>query len=163
MALNFPANPVLNETFWDGYTTWQWNGVSWEIKDDGGGGAFATIAQYRAKVPNVSIPPDIVFGAAAPVVLPGTGTVTPDFSLGFNFSCALTANRTLANPLNVTPGQTGWINFTGSFSISTYGSSWRGPGGLKPAFSGSNNTLFYTALSASQILVSISSNHAALG
>jgi len=31
MALNFPANPELNDTFTDGITTWQWDGTAWNV------------------------------------------------------------------------------------------------------------------------------------
>jgi hypothetical protein len=32
MALSFPTNPQLNDTYTSGSTTWQWNGESWVIK-----------------------------------------------------------------------------------------------------------------------------------
>ena len=158
MALNFPNNPTNGQTFWDGFKTWQFNGVGWEIQDDGGGGAFATVAQYRAKAPLVSIPPDVVFAAAAPVVVSGAANITLDFSAGFNFSCVLTANRTLNNPSNVAPGQAGWIHFSGAFSITSYGSFWVKPGGLNPAFAGSLNMIYYQAISAYLIAISINPN-----
>jgi hypothetical protein len=31
MAINFPANPQINDTFTSGTTTWQWNGEAWII------------------------------------------------------------------------------------------------------------------------------------
>jgi hypothetical protein len=31
MAINFPNNPTVNETFSAGTTTWQWNGVAWAV------------------------------------------------------------------------------------------------------------------------------------
>lgn len=31
MALNFPANPVVDDTFTDGDTTWRWDGVAWIV------------------------------------------------------------------------------------------------------------------------------------
>lgn len=31
MALNFPSNPQLNDTYTQGTTTWVWNGVAWNL------------------------------------------------------------------------------------------------------------------------------------
>lgn len=31
MALNFPANPNISDTFTDGTSTWQWDGIAWNI------------------------------------------------------------------------------------------------------------------------------------
>jgi plastocyanin len=31
MALNFPGNPVINDTYTIDNTTWEWNGVSWNL------------------------------------------------------------------------------------------------------------------------------------
>ena len=31
MALNFPANPIVDDTFTDGDTTWRWNGTAWIV------------------------------------------------------------------------------------------------------------------------------------
>jgi hypothetical protein len=32
MAINFPNNPVLNQTLTSGSNSWVWNGSSWEVK-----------------------------------------------------------------------------------------------------------------------------------
>ena len=32
MAINFPNNPTLNQTFTSGSNSWIWNGTSWEVK-----------------------------------------------------------------------------------------------------------------------------------
>jgi len=59
-------------------------------------------------------------------------TITPDFSVGNNFSLTLGGNRTLANPTNLIAGQSGTIvisqDSTGSRTLS-YGSYWKYPGG----------------------------------
>ena len=70
-----------------------------------------------------------------PVALTDGATITPDFSLGNNFSVTLAGNRTLANPTNLTAGQSGTIvitqDATGSRTLA-YGAYWKFPGGTAP-------------------------------
>ncbi len=62
-------------------------------------------------------------------------TITPDFSAANNYSVTLGGNRTLANPTNLTAGQSGVIvitqDGTGSRTLA-YGSYWKFPGGTAP-------------------------------
>jgi hypothetical protein len=62
-------------------------------------------------------------------------TITPDFAVANNFSVTLGGNRTLANPSNLTAGQSGVIvltqDGTGSRTLS-YGSNWKFPAGTAP-------------------------------
>lgn len=62
-------------------------------------------------------------------------TITPDFSLANNYSVTLGGNRTLANPTNITAGQSGVIvisqDGTGGRTLA-YGSYWKFPGGTAP-------------------------------
>lgn len=62
-------------------------------------------------------------------------TITPDFSATNNYSVTLGGNRTLANPTNLTAGQSGAIvitqDGTGSRTLA-YGSYWKFPGGTAP-------------------------------
>ena len=62
-------------------------------------------------------------------------TITPDFAVANNFSVTLGGNRTLANPTNLTTGQSGVIRIaqdaTGSRTLA-YGSNWKFPGGTAP-------------------------------
>lgn len=63
-------------------------------------------------------------------------TITPDFSLANNFSVTLGGNRTLANPTNLTAGQSGVIvitqDGTGSRTLA-YGSYFKFPAGVAPS------------------------------
>jgi len=65
-------------------------------------------------------------------------TITPDFAVANNFSVTLGGNRTLANPSNLTAGQSGSIfvsqDGTGSRTLA-YGSSWDFAGGTAPTLS----------------------------
>jgi len=69
------------------------------------------------------------------VALTDGATITPDFSLGNNFSVTLGGNRTLANPTNLTAGQAGLIvitqDGTGSRTLA-YGSYFKFPAGTAP-------------------------------
>ena len=69
------------------------------------------------------------------VALTDGATITPDFALANNFSVTLGGNRTLANPTNLTTGQSGVIRIaqdgTGSRTLA-YGSYWKFPGGTAP-------------------------------
>ena len=62
-------------------------------------------------------------------------TITPDFAVANNFSVTLGGNRTLANPSNLTAGQSGTIvvtqDGTGSRTLA-YGGNWKFPGGTAP-------------------------------
>lgn len=62
-------------------------------------------------------------------------TITPDFAAANNFSVTLGGNRTLANPTNLTAGQSGAIvitqDGTGSRTLA-YGTYWKFAGGTAP-------------------------------
>jgi hypothetical protein len=62
-------------------------------------------------------------------------TITPNFNNANNFSVTLGGNRTLANPTNLTAGQSGVIvitqDGTGSRTLA-YGSNFKFPGGTAP-------------------------------
>ena len=70
-----------------------------------------------------------------PVALTDGATITPDFAAGNNFSVTLGGNRTLANPTNLTAGQSGTIivtqDGTGSRTLA-FGSYWKFAGGTAP-------------------------------
>lgn len=93
----------------------------------------ATAAQIWAGTSSaVANTPAALFAAAALIALADSGTITPDFNTGFNFSVTLGGNRTLANPTNLKVGQSGVIavaqDATGSRSLA-FGSYWKFPGG----------------------------------
>ena len=78
-------------------------------------------------------------GAAAEIdTLSDGATVTPDLDASVNFTITLGGNRTLANPSNLTPGQSGSIfvvqDGTGGRSFNAFGSYWDFIGGTVPTF-----------------------------
>lgn len=84
-------------------------------------------------------------------------TITPNFNNANNFSVTLGGNRTLANPTNLTAGQSGVIvitqDGTGSRTLA-YGSNFKFPGGTAPTLTTTANAvdvLAYYVESASRI------------
>jgi hypothetical protein len=71
-------------------------------------------------------------------------TITPDFAVANNFSVTLGGNRTLANPTNLTAGQSGSIfvtqDGTGSRTLA-YGSYFDFAGGTAPTLSTTANAV----------------------
>lgn len=94
-----------------------------------------------------------------------SGTVTLDFALANNFSMALPAGGsvTLANPSNLTAGQSGSIVVTQNGTTAAtvaYGSAWKFSGGT-PTMStglGSVSTLVYFVESSSRITAQLLTN-----
>jgi hypothetical protein len=82
------------------------------------------------------------------VTLTDGATITPDFAAGNNFSVTLGGSRTLANPTNLTAGQSGVIvvtqDGTGGRTLA-FGSNWKFPGGTAP-------TLTTTAANAVDVI-----------
>lgn len=79
-----------------------------------------------------------------PVALTDGATITPDFSLGNNYSVTLGGNRTLANPTNLVAGQSGVIvitqDGTGSRTLA-YGSYFKFPAGTAPTLTTAANSV----------------------
>jgi hypothetical protein len=91
-------------------------------------------------------------------------TITPNFNTANNFSLTLGGNRTLANPTNITAGQSGVIvitqDGTGSRTLA-YGSYWDFSGGTAPTLTtaaSAVDVLVYYVNSATSITASLISN-----
>jgi len=120
----------------------------------------ATAAEYLANsAPTKMLTPGAVWTAGNQLQLTDAATVTPDFSLGIDFQWTIGAvGRTLANPLNAKPGQKGILilrqDTTGNRTITTWGSAWLFPGGVKPTLSTAGfafDVVSYFVLSSSLI------------
>ena len=91
-------------------------------------------------------------------------TITPDFALANNFSVTLGGNRTLANPSNLTAGQSGciWITQDGTGSRTlAYGSQWDFTGGTAPTLStaaAAVDCLVYAVQSSTKITATLITN-----
>jgi hypothetical protein len=91
-------------------------------------------------------------------------TITPDFAVANNFSVTLGGNRTLADPTNLTAGQSGciWITQDGTGSRTlAYGSAWDFTGGTAPTLStaaSSVDCLVYAVQSSTKITATLVTN-----
>jgi hypothetical protein len=91
-------------------------------------------------------------------------TITADFAVANNFSVTLGGNRTLANPSNLTAGQSGciWITQDGTGSRTlAYGSQWDFTGGTAPTLStaaSSVDCLVYAVQSSTKITATLVTN-----
>lgn len=78
------------------------------------------------------------------IALADAATITPDFSLGNNFGLTIGGARTLANPTNLVPGQSGVIKVqqdsAGSRSLA-FGSYYKFPNGSIPSLSSGANAV----------------------
>lgn len=95
--------------------------------------------------------------AANIATLTDAATITPNFGTANNFSVTLAGNRTLANPTNLEPGQSGVIfitqDGTGGRTLA-YGTSWDFPNGATPVLSTAANAvdvLVYTVRNSTSI------------
>jgi len=93
-----------------------------------------------------------------------SGTLTPDFNTGLNFSVVLNGATTLTNPTNMKVGQSGTIYIqqdgSGGRTMS-FGSSWRFPGRTAPSLStgaSQADCLVYQVLSPTFILCTLLKN-----
>jgi len=91
-------------------------------------------------------------------------TITPDFALANNFSVTLGGNRTLANPSNLTAGQSGCIFITQDGSGSrtlAFGSYWDFSGGAAPTLTTTASAvdlLVYTVRTTTSIQAQLITN-----
>lgn len=91
-------------------------------------------------------------------------TITADFADSNNFSVTLGGNRTLANPSNLTAGQSGciWITQDGTGSRTlAYGSYWDFTGGTAPTLTttaSARDCLVYSVQSTTQITATLITN-----
>jgi len=91
-------------------------------------------------------------------------TITPDFSLSNNWSLTIGGNRTLANPTNLTAGQSGciWITQDGTGSRTlAYGSYWDFTGGTAPTLTttaAAVDCLVYAVQSSTKITATLITN-----
>jgi hypothetical protein len=123
------------------------------------GGTFTGPVTYNSAA-NATFNGSAVFNRAAvgtPVTLTSASTITPDFSLGNYFNLTLDTNATLANPTNLTAGQSGAIvitqDGTGSRTLA-YGGNWKFASGTAPSLTttaGAVDVLAYYVESATRI------------
>jgi hypothetical protein len=136
---DFPAAPTNGQSYSPvGGPTYTWDGQKWigQAPVIPAAPVAATAAEYISNsAPTKMLTSGATWGAAAPVALTDGATVTPDFSLGIDFTWTLAAaGRTLANPINAKIGQKGMFAISpgASGTITTWGTMWKFTGGTKP-------------------------------
>jgi hypothetical protein len=134
MAINFPSSPTPGQTFTAGSVSYTWDGTVWTaLASAGVGTARLDVAQSFTAAQRGAI-----------TALTDGATITPDFDLANNFSVTLGGNRTLANPTNLTAGQSGCIfisqDGTGSRTLA-YGNAWDFATGAAPTLSTAANAV----------------------
>lgn len=87
--------------------------------------------------------------------LTSAATITPNFATANNFSVSLGTNTTIANPSNLTAGQSGAIviTYNGAYTVA-FGSYWKFPGGTAPtatSTSGKTDVIAYYVESSTRI------------
>lgn len=101
-----------------------------------------------------------LLAASAPQALVDAATITPDMASGLNFALTIGGNRTLANPANAQPGDSGLIvvtqDGTGGRALA-YGSAWKFPGGAPGLSTGAGaiDVISYFVFSPTVILCSL--------
>jgi len=116
----------------------------------------ATAAEYAANsAPTKTLTPGAAWAAAVPTVVGPVATYTPEFSAAFDFWWTInSATGSLPNPNNVKPGQKGIIyvqqDATGGRNITTWGTAWKFPGGVKPTLTASPSAVDAISYAVSQ-------------
>jgi hypothetical protein len=113
-------------------TTAGWASIS--VADVAGLSASASAVRAGTTTTAAMTPGD-TYSALAEVTLTDSATIAVDMSTFINAAVTLGGNRTLGNPTNAKPGQTGRIRLvqdgTGGRTLG-YGSSWKFEGGIPP-------------------------------
>jgi hypothetical protein len=71
--------------------------------------AIATVSEWLSNTASKLLSVRTIWDAASPVALTDAATIAVDMNTGMNFTVTLGGNRTLGNPTNAKPGQTGVI------------------------------------------------------
>jgi len=168
MAFNFPNTPTTNDTFTAGGITWIYDGTAWNIQTTAATLATetvpglvekATVAEVRSWTADTYADAANLIASAAEQTLSDGATVAFNMEAGWNAVVTLGGNRTLGNPTNANPGQSGRIRVvqdgTGSRTLA-YAANWEFPGGTAPVLTTTANAqdvLYYDVISATRILV----------
>ncbi len=124
------------------------------------GAPEATSAEiWDGALPNRYLSPVKMYDAAVPVTLTDAATIAVDMDAGINFKVTLGGNRTLGNPTNAKPGQSGTIRVaqdaTGGRTL-LFAANWRHMGATPSISATANavNMFAYSVDSAGDIALS---------
>lgn len=117
---------------------------------------WATAANFRANTPTKVLQTNTVWDAANYVGLQEFADPIPvDLSQGINFSKTMQWHRTLGNPINAKPGQSGMIYLSNPSGYSLgFQNYWKFDSGVPPTIAPGNGTwLYYHVYWAQHILI----------
>ena len=128
----------------------------------GGGALNADVTlNVDSSVAKISAAQSFTAGQRGSIVaLTDGATITPDFDAANNFSVTISGNRTLANPSNISAGQSGIIVVTNAGANTlAFGSYWKFPGGSAPTVTASGvDVLAYYCDSTTRISANLLAN-----
>lgn len=126
-------------------------------------GALATPAEYRAETASKLLSAAAVWDAAEPVTLTDAATIAVDLATMINAKVTLGGNRTLGQPANAKPGQSGYIEIiqpaSGGPRTLDYHADWQFAGTTHPVLSTAANArdvLAYAVLNDGKVWASLS-------
>lgn len=148
------------------YTIKIWDGSAWQNESSLTAADIGVLVQaYDADTAKTDVAQTFTAAQRGEVtVLTSGATITPDFADSNNFSVTLDTSATLANPSNLTAGQSGciWItqDATGSRTLA-YGSYWDFTGGTAPTLTTTADAvdcLVYAVQSSTKITATLITN-----
>lgn len=147
MGINFPNAPTVNQLHPDpavaGMAQYKWDGTAWVAAAVVPVPVAATSAEYISNsAPTKMLTSGATWGAAAYAAITDGATITLNLSLGLNFAGTIGTGRTMANPTFGKAGQTGLILLS-TGTVTTWGSNWKFPNGVKPISSGGTDIISY--------------------
>jgi hypothetical protein len=143
-----------------------WDGSAWQTTDAlTSADIGVTVQGYDADTAKTDVAQIFTAGQRGEItVLTSGATITPDFDDSNNFSLTLDTTATLANPSNLTAGQSGciWVTQDGTGSrLLSYDTYWDFTGGTAPTLStaaGAVDCIVYAVQSSTNITATLITN-----
>lgn len=123
---------------------------------------LASKSQWLSGDPGRVLEGDQVWESGKEVGLTDAATISVDLNTGANFNVTLGASRTLGNPTNAKPGQSGYIAiYSGGAYTLSYGINWKFEDDTAPTNSANTSAkdlLCYTVMNDSNVYAVLATN-----